>query len=177
MSAWPSPLAELLHGVRSPGVCNGCLPGLIAVALFVPLNPLTHALGGRLLFGKASWSAKSTFLRGGTGFLALQTLSWTFWAFAVVAALAGGAAAHRDGVHHLTPVLSRAAVSGCLLAEVLLVASLLTFQVRPPASNTETKLHNLWYCTARVRLWQAGVATHSVSGVRNDCRCRSDSPP
>ena len=149
MSPWPSPLAELLHGV--PGaVCHGCVPGLLAVALFVPLVPLTHGLGGRLLFGKASWSPKSTFLRGGTGFLALQTLSWTFWAFAVVAALAGGAAAHRVGVHHLTPVLSRAAVSGCLLAEVLLVASLLTFQVRPRALHTHTHTRHSFGAISRV---------------------------
>ena len=107
---------------------------LLACVLVSIGVPVTHVVGGRVLHRK-SWSPRATFARGGRSFLAFQTLTWTFWALAILLALASASVAERRGraaghpVH--TPTLSGAAVCGSVLAEVLMIASILTFQARP----------------------------------------------
>lgn len=120
-------LAELLGAV---GRCDGCLPGLVVAMVFVPLVPVTHSLGGRVLFGKRAWSPRATFLRGGKSFIVFQALTWTFWALALLAAVAAWVGGHHVAHHELAPVAAGCAVCGSVLAEVLVVASLLTFQAR-----------------------------------------------
>ena len=97
-------LAELLGVV---GRCDGCLPGLVVAMVFVPLVPVTHSLGGRVLFGKRAWSPRATFLRGGKSFIVFQALTWTFWALALLAAVARADALSPLNVEDVTAGLQR----------------------------------------------------------------------
>jgi len=121
---------DLAEGV---GSCTGCVTATMSAAACLVFVPVTHAWVGRLLFGATSWSPRATLFRGGASFITFQVLSWTFWAAATLAALAAAADVLLAIALAALPstVLAGAALCGGLLAEVLMISSLLTF-VRLP---------------------------------------------
>ena len=122
---------DLAEGV---GSCTGCVTATVSAAACLAFVPLTHGLGGHILYGATSWSPRATLFRGGASFITFQILSWTAWAAATLAALAAAANVLFAIAHAALPstVLAGAAFCGAVLAEVLMVSSLLTFQVRAP---------------------------------------------
>jgi hypothetical protein len=125
---------ELVDGVGSSTAANGYGATLLAAAATLAIVPVTHGVGGRLLFGAASWSPRATLFKGGAAFITFQVLAWTFWGATVLAGLAAAADLLAAFAHGGLPstVLAGAAVCGSVLAEVLMVSSLLTFQARAP---------------------------------------------
>jgi len=127
-----SPLGAVWDLAENVGSCTGCVTATVSAAAFLALTPVTHALGGRTLFGASSWSPRATLFKGGASFITFQVLAWTFWASATLLLLAAAANVLFAIAHRALPstVLAGAAVCGAVLAEVLMVSSLLTFQAR-----------------------------------------------
>ena len=124
-----SPLGAVWDLAEGVGSCTGCVTATVSAAAFLALTPATHAIAGRALFGASSWSPRATLFKGGASFITFQVLAWTFWASATLLLIAAVANVLFAIAHRALPstVLAGAAVCGAVLAEVLMVSSLLTF--------------------------------------------------
>lgn len=144
----------------SPAFFPGLGTAGSAVALAVV--PLTHALGGRLLFGRAAWTPRATFLRGGLSFVALQAAAWTLYGLSAALAL--------RGVASLAALLGVAAAAAAahrqLSPGVLLGAGACARQ------GTERARRD-----AHGRRWGEGQRRRSASGASHPSPSRRLSPP
>lgn len=111
--------------------CGECLTGLVLAATFLCMTPITHGVFGRWLHAE-NWGVRKNTFRGGSRFVLLSGLSWAAWATSVVSLAAAAVVVLKAWSHEElpSPVLSGASVCGAVISEVLMVSSLLMFQVR-----------------------------------------------